>query len=177
MTGGGDHLVRASIGLEGRRNESGSQRLGEYQQVVDILSEPYPELVGDKPVVNDFTVWPAVMLAHAYMRLERAEEGNRLLDVVGEHVSRMRKMQGSGWVTGVEDVQIHALRGETEQALDALEAAVDSGWLFYAQAFLDNPNLDNIRDTERFKELYGRVRDKVATEREWYYSNPDAPLY
>ena len=91
---------------------------------------------------------------------------------------RSRKMQGGGWFAGIEDVQIYAIRGETQKALDAFETAVDNKWSFYSASLVGygDPHLDSIVDEPRYQALVERLRQRMAAERAWFEANRDLPL-
>jgi hypothetical protein len=55
----------------------------------------------------------------------------------------------------------HALLGHTEKALHFLDKAVDGG--FYSPNFIsEDPDLESIRDTKRYREAVARARTKAA---------------
>jgi hypothetical protein len=55
-----------------------------------------------------------------------------------------------------------ATSGETEAALEALEECLEAGELDLERWQLD-PDLDALRDDERFSELMHRLRDRVES--------------
>jgi hypothetical protein len=89
----------------------------------------------------------------------------------------MRKLQGTGWVAGHEDAQIYAIRGEKDRALDALEAAIDAGWMFYSYGLDNDPSFDACKDDPRFLANVEKLRNRMAQERQWYQDHKDDPLY
>ena len=141
-----------------------------------MFRDLFPDLYADEPEVTDFSMWTARMLAQAMIETGRQEQADRLLDTMLETVTRSRKLQAGGWRLGIEDVQVYSLQGKKEEALAALEEAVDSGWMFYAFTVWDDPSLDALRDDPRFDELVDRMRNNLAEQRQWFEEHKDDPL-
>jgi TolB-like protein/cytochrome c-type biogenesis protein CcmH/NrfG len=148
-----------------------------HAEVIDVVEAAYPQLAGDSPGINDWTSWPARLLAQAYVETGQREKGLALLAELERAVQRMRKLQGTGWVAGHEDAQIFAIRGEKDRALDALEAAIDSGWMFYSFGLENDASFDAYKDDPRFLEIVQKLRDRMARERQWYEEHKNDPLY
>ncbi len=175
-------IVGATVEADPKRwyttNQLGEQlaRTGEWQRITELFQDLYSDLYDDEPEVTDFSIWPARILAQAMIETGRQEQADRLLDTMLETVTRSRKLQAGGWRSGIEDVQVYSLQGKTEEALAALEEAVDSGWMFYAFTIWDDPSLDALRDDPRFDELMDRMRDNLAEQRQWFEEHKDDPL-
>lgn len=147
----------------------------DHARVLEVLRDASPALFRENPEINDFSQWPARMAAQAMIETGESERGLELLARVEEHVERARKMQGGGWLAGIEDAQILAIRGERAEALDALEAAVGKNWSFYSATLADNrdPHLDSIAGAARYKAVVDRLRERMADERAWFEANKD----
>jgi hypothetical protein len=50
--------------------------------------------------------------------------------------------------------------GETEKAFEALNRAVEAGWVDYRSMNLD-PRFDAVRDTDAFRDIIARLTTKV----------------
>ena len=148
-----------------------------HAEVIDVVEAAYPQLASDAPEINDWTSWPARLLAQAYVETGQTDKGLALLAEVERAVQRMRKLQGTGWVAGNEDAQIFAIRGEKDRALDALEAAIDSGWMFFSYGLENDPSFDAYKEDPRFLELVQKLRERMAEERQWYEDHKDDPLF
>ena len=148
-----------------------------HADVIAVVEAAYPQLAGDSPEISDWTSWPARLLAHAYIETGQREKGLALLAEVERTVQRMRKLQGAGWVAGNEDAQIYAIRGEKDRALDALEAAIDAGWMFYSFGLESDPSFNAFKNDPRFVELVQKLEKRMAGERKWYEEHKDDPLY
>ena len=148
-----------------------------HAEAIDVIEAAYPQLAGDSPEIDNWTSWPARLLAHAYIETGQREQGLALLAEVERAIQRMRKLQGTGWVAGNEDAQIYAIRGEKDRALDALEAAIDAGWMFYSYGLQKDPSFDAYKDDPRFLGIVQKLADRMAEERKWYEEHKDDPLY
>lgn len=150
----------------------------DHAAVLEVLGAAYPALLTDDAEINDWTQWPARMLAQALIETGNVERGLALLDRIEAYVIASRMMQGGGWFSGIEDAQIHAIRGDVDAALEALETAVDNDWSFYS-AGLDkdqDPSFDVLMGHPRYAALIDRIRARMADERAWYAANKEHPL-
>lgn len=148
-------------------------RVGDWEGIIETVSAAFPGLMGDEPEINDWNQWGARRLAGALLRTGQSEQANLLIDATLTHFERSRKLQAGGWMAGPDDALLHALRGEVELALDSLERAIVRDWMFYAQALINDPALDKLRDNSRFIDLVDRLGQNVSREREWYENNKD----
>ena len=117
------------------------------------------------PEVSGFEMAPvelirAVSLA-ALGRLEEAEAFAR--PMVTQHLERMGG-KSRGWVYPWRLAVVSAAVGDTEEALDWLEAAQAAGFVF-PQLLERHPALDGLRDTERFQRVLEGARTRLAQER------------
>jgi len=150
--------------------------VGEWQRVVDVVGQAFPMLLDEQPQVSDFAVWPARQLAVAWIGLGEQEKANAIIDASLEALDRMRLLQGGGTTAGVDDAMLYALRGEREEALTRLEAAIDSGWFFYAFAMKEDASFSSMKDDPRLIALWNRLGERMAVERQWYEAHKDDPL-
>jgi len=148
-----------------------------HDEVVGVVAAAFPDLAGDAPQINDWTSWPARLLAQAYIETGEQEKGLALLAKLEQAILRMRRIQGGGWVAGNEDAQIHAIRGDKDRALDAFEAAVDAGWMFYSFNIQNDPSFDAFKNDSRFLGIVQKLADRLQQERRWYEEHKDDPLF
>ena len=147
-----------------------------YDEVIDLLGEQYPDLLGTQPQVNSFSIWPAMMVAHALRATGDVEQSDRLLVAIEDAVEQMRLAQGSGYSLGIEPAQIAAIRGQHDKAIELLDQAIEDGWTLYATVIYIDPKFDPLRDDPRFQAVEQKLRDNLAAHRQWYEQNKDAPL-
>ena len=146
---------------------------GDWEGIIETVSAAFPDLMSSEPEISDWKQWGARRLAGALLRTGQSEQANLLIEATLTHFERSRKLQAGGSIAGPEDVLLHALRGENELALDSIERAIVRDWMFYAQALIEDPALDNLRDNTRFIEMVDRLRQNVTREREWFETNKD----
>ena len=73
-----------------------------------------------------------------------------LLDAVDDYIQSIPRLGCCGY--GIADVEIAALRGDSESALAALESAIAEGWKTDWWWETDyNPNLSGLRGDERYR--------------------------
>jgi len=66
-----------------------------------------------------------------------------------------------------QQVQIYALQGKTEKALEALRQAIDNGWRGLWWYWLEhNQNLDSIRDEPEFQAMVEEIKADMAAQLE-----------
>lgn len=122
------------------------------------------------------TVRPAVMYAILHRYTGEPEEADRLLRgmLAGMAEAPTRGIRGKGFT----EFTIHAFLGETDAAIDALQSAVDEGWLLDWWG-LDHGDFDAnykaVLEDPGFKRLYNEIDSRVAELRESFRANPDLP--
>ncbi len=145
--------------------------------VIETLGPAFPQLLGDQPQVNQFSLWAARMLGQAYLETGNTEQAQRLLDAAMASIESMRLVQGGGSSVGVDDAMIFALRGEHERAIETLESAIDRGWRLYThQAFMD-ANFASLQQDSGFIALKEQMAGIMEKERAYFVAHKDEPLF
>jgi TolB-like protein/Tfp pilus assembly protein PilF len=146
---------------------------GDLQKVREytLLSTPILDIDSDLPI-DRFTVDEIVNLAFVRLQTGDVLRGNELLNAALPVVQSLPRFGMFG--QGIRDVEIFALLGRKEDALQALRAAVDAGFRsgmpFSTWLLESNPFLDSLADDSRFNaivseldtlnaEMYRRVLD------------------
>ena len=110
----------------------------------------------------------AILLAYTYQLMGDSRRAERLLAQAERVISQMHRIGIGGF--GISDVNILALRGRNDAALDALREAIDEGFvslLSYDMWTLDqNPMIDALRDDERFKAMKLELDRKIEVMRD-----------
>ena len=127
-----------------------------------------PLLTGDAPdTVDRQTARSAVKLAYIHQRQGRPEEAARLLDDALEVISNLPRLGTFGF--GIRDVQIYALLGRKEDALNAFREALDEGYrgsaMFDGWPLVLDPYLETIRDEPRFRVMVAELDSYVGEMR------------
>jgi TolB-like protein/DNA-binding winged helix-turn-helix (wHTH) protein/tetratricopeptide (TPR) repeat protein len=133
---------------------------------LSLLEERFPSLFDAPPELNPMQLMPARPAIECLQRQGRSDEAEALLAAHSRAVERTRLEQGPWLVVGYETVLDHALHGNYEAALDALEELVEDDWRYYWWG-LDFyfPSLQPIVGTERFKRLIAELEAGVAEQR------------
>ena len=129
---------------------------GNYDLAYEYLIRGFPSLAADTRVVVDRkTLGAVIMLAF----LERRRGNDALADELLEEalpVVRQLPRVGLGG-QGIKEVQILALQGRTDAALDVLSEAVDEGFVsnapFEMWSIDQDPLLDGLRNDPRYERL------------------------
>ncbi len=109
--------------------------------------------------IDRFTVNQIVKLAFVYQRTGNVIRGNEMLNATLPVVQALPRLGMFG--QGIRDVQILALLGRKEDALNALRAAVTAGHRssisFNTWLLEDDPFLDAIRDDSRYADIVSEL--------------------
>jgi hypothetical protein len=88
-----------------------------------------------------------------------------LLDRVLSHLHTMPRMSSRGY--WMNDVRIHAMRGNTQQALAALREAVGAGCRVYWRVYLQHdPALAALREEPEFASIIEKLEADMAAQLE-----------
>jgi len=111
----------------------------------------------------DASMYAALDLAGVYGRAGDTEKSEALLEAVEEELPYWPRI--GMWGIGFADVEFYALRGETDEALQALQAAMDEGsWRIWRWRLLHNPNLETLQGDSRFKAIVDQIEARMARE-------------
>ena len=159
-------VVFARIARLANADDTGSI-LSDYEQAI-------PALVNGRRFVDQVFYWSLgfgprtyAMAATDYAGLLiQSGESDRAADYLDDVETFISKVPRMGWWGyGILDAEIAAIQGKHEAALDALEDAVDAGWMedwwFNAKY---NPNLKSLHDEPRYQALMQRLSEKAARQ-------------
>ena len=147
---------------------------GRMDEARRLHLELHPEMFGDEDVIIDmpnahFTIDVATLL---YWTGER-DRANYLFDRVLEYFQTLHRTRGAPF--GHLDVQIHAIRGEHEKAIVALQEAYDMGWRLTAWQ-LRLPPFDALSGNPKWDEIVDLFEADLVRQRQWYEEHKDEPL-
>ena len=118
----------------------------------------------------------AVMYAILHRYTGQTEEGDRLLRELLSRISEAPIRGESG--KGFTEFTIYAFLGETDAAIEALQAAVNDGWVlgwWSLEHGAFDENYAAVLEDPRFERLYDQIVSRVTEMRESFRSNPDLP--
>jgi TolB-like protein/tetratricopeptide (TPR) repeat protein len=123
---------------------------------------------------------PAVSPAVVYAILHRyAGQGEQADQYLRQLLLRVAEEPDHSFGrTGFAEFTIHAFLGETDRAIEALQAAVDDGHLlgWWGLTFGDfDDNYAAVLADPRFERLHEKIIGRVAEMRESFRANPDLP--
>jgi len=136
----------------------------DYDKAERYLLTANPLLTSDTAAnVDRKNLRSAILLAYTYQLKGDNRRADRLLAKAEQVISQMHRIGSGGY--GISDVNILALRGRNDAALDALREAIDEGFvslLSYDMWTLDqNPMIDALREDERFKSMKLELDRKI----------------
>ncbi|EAQ96606.1 tetratricopeptide repeat protein [Congregibacter litoralis] len=147
-----------------------------WTEVVEILTPASPGLLGEAPKVQDQTVWAAVNLATAYRGLGQEEKARVLSEAGLAFIDQRRKLQASGYVSGIEDSHFLMLLGREDEALERLNRSVAAGWRFFSVVIKFHPLYDPVRDDPEFQRAIETLEEDMAEQLAWYEAHRDDPI-
>ncbi len=142
--------------------------LGDYDRAREHIVRGFPTLTADvSSGVDRLNLAPALLYAYIEQKRDRPQVAQRILDDAEVVVRDMPRLGRSGH--GIRDVQILALEGRPEAALDRLQDAVDAGFVSL-MAFdpwdLDkDPLTESLRRYPRYAALLQRMAERIDVMR------------
>ncbi len=122
----------------------------------------------DNPQIDRSNVDAAINLAAIVTSLGQAGRAQLLLDESLEYAesTSMPKLHWYPIAYGIpQQVQIYALQGETEKALQVLRQAVDRGWRAFWWYWLEHdPKLHSLRDEPEFQTIVREIKADMAAQ-------------
>ena len=143
----------------------------EYAQAVELYRRFYPTLFGEAPESVELVGWDypvAVDLSVLLIEIGRTEFAHMLLAAALGEAER-RQQQGIG-PPDIALARIHALRGDTGAAIDALQDAVGNGWRAgwatgWRLALYHDRALDSLRDLPEFQSIVAHIAADMEQQR------------
>ena len=150
------------------------QRQGKHQTLIDSVFKEYPALSAKDAKLGPYEALNAYPVLFSLQAVGRGDEAKslalRLLDALkGEQRNGL-----AGF--GVGDVILLTQAGRHEQALSALESAIDAGWQGPFWRFYRDYEtaLEPIRNDPRFHAAFGRLEASIAAQRARLQATPPA---
>ncbi len=131
--------------------------------------EQFPDLLDDdNPQIDRSNVDAAINLGAIMASLGQSPRAQLLLDKSLDYAesTSMPRLHWYPIAYGIpQQVQIFAMQGETEKALQALRQAVDRGWRAFWWYWLQHdPKLDSIRDEPEFQAIVREIKADMTAQ-------------
>jgi tetratricopeptide (TPR) repeat protein len=137
-------------------------RAGRYAEARALYAEGSPELLTDDPGVY-FDSWDAINLALVLSKTDEQEQADLLLDRRFQQIQTSSRLGFRGY--WIEDVKIHALKGDKQKALSALRHAIDEGWrTLWWYSLKQDPNLESLHDEPEFQAMVSEIEADMAAQ-------------
>ena len=133
----------------------------------------HPELFLDSPKITVDNVNAAADLAVLLQRAGEPAAANTLIDAGLAWVQRTQPAGVYGNLVNIVAVELLALAGEKDAALDALQQAVDSGWRANWRYIFRNETLASLRDVPAFQAITSELEDDMANQLDAIQALPD----
>jgi tetratricopeptide (TPR) repeat protein len=128
---------------------------GDVQAAMARYQARYPQMLVEDPEVGES--YPvAIDVAMLFRAMGQPGRANRLLDRSLEYLDTRDAHEVGDY--GVFLARVHALRGDTDAAIEALRKAVDAGWRLHWWFYLkQDPAFDSVRDSARFQAIVSEL--------------------
>lgn len=139
---------------------------GEGDAAVARYLAAYPAFRNEAEVPIDASnYYAAIDFGYFLLATGETARGRHLLErSLAQLATRPRQSSRGYWMN---DVRIHAMLGNDEQALSALNEAVDAGWRVYWRIYLPHdPALAGVREQPEFGAILDRLEADMAAQRE-----------
>jgi tetratricopeptide (TPR) repeat protein len=147
-------------------------RAGEFEDIIELYRLRHPELFTPTPEISQGNISVAVNLARLLQHVGDPDRAKKIIDSA-LHWYRSTQPDGvHGYVLGIVDIQLLALAGETDLALETLRDAVDKGWRWEWRWALSNSSFDVVRDTPEFQQIVADIEIDMAAQRQTILASP-----
>lgn len=124
----------------------------------------HPELLQESPKITIDNINAAADLALLLQQAGEADNADTLIDAGLAWYRETQAPGVHGYLANIVDVELLALNGEKNAALETLREAIDSGWRWSWPWYMSNENLFSLRDEPEFQEIMARLKDDMATQ-------------
>ncbi len=141
-------------------------RSGNFDEARSWYLDRHPELFLNTPQIRMGNINAAADLALLLRRAGEPAIANRIIDAGLDWMRRTQPEGVYGYVINIVYVELLALDGQVQAALDALQQAVDSGWTLHWPLIFSNETLGSLRDEPQFQQITARLEKEMATQLE-----------
>jgi tetratricopeptide (TPR) repeat protein len=131
------------------------------EDALELFRQTHPGLFGEQVAIDWLNFESAVDLAYVMKLVGDQRQADLLLANVEAYIRTIPKLGCCGY--GLADVEIAAIRGDTETALASLEQAIAEGWKMDWWWETDyNPNLSSLHDDERYRAAIDALSESIV---------------
>ena len=145
---------------------------GNVGDILELYRQRAPGVFAASPVISAQNLRYAVDAVPILQHLGQDESADRVIAAALGFYDRNNPQRIRGQDFSIIDVELLALDGQSELALERLQEAVDGGWFTRWQFYLPNITLDSIRERPAFKEIVARLESKSAEQRANWAATP-----
>jgi TolB-like protein/Tfp pilus assembly protein PilF len=149
---------------------------GRWLDAKSLLAELNPELLDPSGAkVHRANYDAAIDLAYIYLQTDKANQAAELIKQTWPFLKEGERFTGIGF--WIEDVRLHAMEGNLEQAKQMLAEAIEMGWRggWYHSLFLD-PVLRPLHQDPEYQELVAIVETDMQAQQQWLSEHADEPV-
>ena len=147
---------------------------GDLDGARQLFVEAVPDLLADPPEVSSSNFYLAPVLAVIHQARGERVQSRALLESVLDTLDELR---ANGYEDfDISEVEAHAMLGNTDLAMDLLEAEIDNDWMNLWWYAFEGRNLAALAGNPRFVALYGRIRQNMQSLRDALEPRYLAPL-
>lgn len=148
-------------------------RSGDLEDARSWYLDRYPELFLDAPEITVGNVNVAADLALLLQRAGELAAADVIIDAGLAWIQRTQPEGVHGYLINIADVELLALGGQKQAALDTLQQAVDGGWRSNWRPIFHDETLTSLRDEPRFQQITAQLEEDMATQLEAIRALPD----
>ena len=137
---------------------------GKFEDSKFWYLDRHPELFLDAPEIAVDNVNAAADLAFLLKRAGEAAAADTIINAGLAWIQRTQPEGVYGYLINIADVELLAVGGQKQAALDRLQLAVDSGWRSHWRAIFRNKTLNSLRDEPKFQQIRAQLDDDMATQ-------------
>ena len=139
-------------------------RDGNVSAALGRYSEVKPDLLGNEaPVIDATNFGWAIEIANVLIRSGQRDHAEILLQEALSAIQARPRLGFSGY--GISDVEIHALMGDRDMALDLFARAVADGWRSGWRVQIEsNENLVTLHGDPRFQAIVADIETEMESQ-------------
>ncbi len=141
-------------------------RSGNLEDSKSWYLDRHPELFLDAPEITVGNINAAADLALLLQRAGEPAAADTIIDTGLVWIQRTQPEGVHGYLINIADVELLALDGQEQAALDRLQQAVDNGWKSHWRSAFGNETLASLRNEPRFQQITAQLEKDMATQLE-----------